>query len=202
MEADSESVSTFCSITGASADVASGFLSLSGNDVSRAIELFFENPDLAPNVQSGLTETTSAPPPVAGGRPSTTAGRQDASGVIHIDSDDDNDDDDNFMQIDDNSDNDDGRVAAAQAAAIAQEEEDAAMAKRLQEELYQDNQGGAGGSGNPFAEEDVRAPIARTTETLIAPGPAWAGSDDSHADSAILDQLRRRRMPPGGFNML
>ena len=192
MEADEVSVSTFCSITGASPDVAKGFLSLSGSDVERAIELFFENPDLAPNLQSGLSSNQL---PGATGA-STSVGRQDSSGVIHIDSDDDND----IMHIDDDDDDDadDGRASAAQAAALAQEEEDAAMAKRLQEELYQDNQGGPG-AGGMMGDEGVRAPIARTTETLVAPDPAWAGTDDSHVDSAILDQLRRRRMPPGRF---
>jgi hypothetical protein len=96
------------------------------------------------------------------------------------------------MQIEDFSDNDDDneRAVAAQAAALAQEEEDMAMAKRLQEELYQGNQGsGSGSGGNP---DDVRAPIARTTETLVAPG--WGGGEhDDGMEAAFLEELRRRR---------
>ncbi|PCD44435.1 hypothetical protein AU210_003512 [Fusarium oxysporum f. sp. radicis-cucumerinum] len=109
----------------------------------------------------------------------------DSAGVIHIDSDDDQD-----MQLEDFSDNDDDneRAVAAQAAALAQEEEDMAMAKRLQEELYQGNQG-SGSGGNP---DDVRAPIARTTETLVAPG--WGGGEhDDGMEAAFLEELRRRR---------
>ncbi|KAM0522475.1 hypothetical protein ACHAPE_002065 [Trichoderma viride] len=178
-----ESIQHFTDITGASVDVARGFLEITGGDYQRAIELFFESPDL---VGAGVS---SNPPTASTSRPPvprrTNIGREDASGVIHIPSDDE-DEDDVDMQFNDDDAFDpdqDERVAAAQAAAYAQEEEDAAMAKRLQEELYQES-GPAGG--------DVRAPIARTTETLVAPDPSW-GEEES---SAILDQLRRRRQMP------
>jgi hypothetical protein len=179
-----ESVQHFVDITGASVDVARGFLEITGGDYQRAIELFFESPDLVgAGVSSNpATASTSRPPPASR---RTNIGREDASGVIHINSDDEEDEEDVDMQFhDDTFDiDDDERVAAAQAAAFAQEEEDAAMAKRLQEELYQE-------SGQ--ASGDVRAPIARTTETLVAPDPSW-GEEES---SAILDQLRRRRPMP------
>lgn len=182
---DSEAISTFCSITGASTDVAQSFMQLSGNDVSRAIELFFENPDLASSVQTAGNPARE---------PQTTStsrtGRQDPSGVIHIDS-----DDDDSMNIDDgDSDGEDGRAAAAYAANLAQEEEDAAMAKRLQEEMYQGQSSGAGG---PVDEDGVRAPIARTTETLVAPDPAWGPLDDGEMEMNFLNQMRRRRMAQG-----
>ncbi|KAM0255259.1 hypothetical protein ACHAQJ_005967 [Trichoderma viride] len=179
-----ESIQHFVGITGASVDVARGFLEITGGDYQRAIELFFESPDLVGAGVSGNSATASTPRPPASRRPNI--GRQDAAGVIHINSDDEEDEEDVDMQFhDDGFDiDDDERAAAAQAAAFAQEEEDAAMAKRLQEELYQE-------SGQ--ASGDVRAPIARTTETLVAPDPSW-GEEES---SAILDQLRRRRqMPP------
>lgn len=48
-------------------------------------------------------------------------------------------------------------------------EDDAAMARRLQEEMY------AGGA------DDVRAPIARTTETLVGPGAEGYGDFDPMA---------------------
>jgi hypothetical protein len=102
------------------------------------------------------------------------------------------------MQSDDGrpdpfDDDDDDRAAVAQAAALAQEEEDAAMAKRLQEELYRENHGSGAGGGSD-SPEGVRAPIAATTETLVAPDMAWGGHDD--AEAAIFEQLRRRRHPP------
>lgn len=115
-------------------------------------------------------------------------GRQNESSVIHIS------DDDDVVEISDAHQADRAaaeQVAAEQAATLAQEEEDAAMAKRLQEELYRDSHG-AGAAG----DDGVRAPIARTTETLVAPDPTWAGGDDEMG-SAILDHLRgRRHLPP------
>lgn len=187
-----EDISNFVSITGASADVAGGFLQLAGGDFERAVGLYFENPDLVSGVGAGITGDQAA----AGNRPSSTPqnqhsiGQQDESGVIHIS---DDDDDDDVMQIEDDDDvnRETDRVAVAQAVALAQEEEDAAMAKRLQEELYQGGQG----SG----EDAVRAPIARTTETLVAPDAGWGGDDEM--ESAFLDQLRRRRHPPRKFSL-
>ncbi|RFU77197.1 hypothetical protein TARUN_5038 [Trichoderma arundinaceum] len=179
-----ENIHHFVGITGASIDVARGFLEITGGDYQRAIELYFESPDL---VGAGVSSNSAAASTSRSAPPRrVNIGREDASGVIHINSDDDVDDEDADMQFNDDGfdDDDDERAAAAQAAALAQEEEDAAMAKRLQEELYQES-GNAGG--------DVRAPIARTTETLVAPDPSW-GEQES---SAILEQLRRRRqMPP------
>ena len=81
------------------------------------------------------------------------------------------------------------------------------MAKRLQEELYGEGGHGSGFGSGPGAD-GVRAPIARTTETLVAPDPSWAGGggggggggdDEDDLGSAILSQLRRQRHPPGTF---
>lgn len=180
-----EKISNFAAISGASPEVARSFLEMTNGDLERAIELFFENPDLATGVGAGLSNaaaSTSRPQPA----PTSNIGRRDSAGVIHIDSDDDDD-----MQLDEDSDPDveNDQAAAVQAAALAQEEEDAAMAKRLQEELYSENHGPGVG------QDDVRAPIARTTETLVAPG--WGGADEG-MENAILEQLRRRRQqqPP------
>ncbi|KAL7793019.1 hypothetical protein V8C37DRAFT_109981 [Trichoderma ceciliae] len=180
-----ENIHHFVGITGASIDVARGFLEITGGDYQRAIELYFESPDL---VGAGVSSSNSAAASTSRSAPPAprraNIGREDASGVIHINSDDEDDDGDADMQFHDDGFGDDGEDDNERAAALAQEEEDAAMAKRLQEELYQES-GHAGG--------DVRAPIARTTETLVAPDSSW-GEDGS---SAILDQLRRRRqMPP------
>ncbi|KAI0482415.1 hypothetical protein GGR56DRAFT_619832 [Xylariaceae sp. FL0804] len=180
-----EAVGQFMGVTGVSEHVARGYLEISNGDPEQAIMLFFENPE--------LQASFAAPPAAAAGGSASTrrsrppqqqrTGREDASGVIHIDSDDDGDipmsDDDGGLDDDD----DDGGVAAV--ARNAQEEEDAAMARRLQEELY-----GSQGQGAP-AEDGVRAPIARTTETLMGPGPAWAPSDDH--DEEILQEMRARQ---------
>ncbi|RCI10160.1 hypothetical protein L249_8592 [Ophiocordyceps polyrhachis-furcata BCC 54312] len=168
-----ESISTFVSITGASADVARGFVQLAGGDFERAVGLYFENPDLVSGVGAGISGGSDPPPLPTSERP--RLGRQDSTGVIHI-----SDDDEGAMHIDDDDYDDEDDTRALQ------EEEDAAMAQRLQEELYQ------GGQGD---NDGVRAPIARTTETLIAPDPAWGG-DDEDISSAFLEEMRRRRPPP------
>lgn len=179
---DEEAIAQFCAVTDASPEVAKGFLAISGNDPNQAITLFFENPDLASSVQTG---TPANQPSASNSR--SNAGRQDSRGIIHIDS-----DDDDVMQVDDDSDDD--RAAVQQAANAAQEDEDAAMARRLQEEMYQDQ--GSGPRGGIMGEDGVRAPIGRTTETLVAPDPSWGpDDDDGAAHSAILQQLRRRQNP-------
>lgn len=101
-------------------------------------------------------------------RPSRPSNLQDESGVVQIDSDTD----------------DDARPAQtrpAQAAGGPPFEDDAAMARRLQEEMYGERTAGD--------EDEVRAPMARTTETLV--GPEADFDDDMH--SHILNQLRARR---------
>lgn len=189
----------FAGITGASPEVARGFLEMAGGDIDRAVTLFFENPDLVSGVGAGVSETRASPAPAAPRR--NTAAREDSSGVIHIPSDDDDDHDMDRVEVDSDDDLDDGHAAAVQAAAMAQEEEDAAMAQRLQQELYQGQGGpggGAGGAGGGIEGEDVRAPIARTTETLVAPDPAWGPNDG--VEAAMLEQLRRRRQPPRTYS--
>jgi len=62
-------------------------------------------------------------------------------------------------------------------------EDDEAMARRLQQEAY----GTAGG------EEEVRAPMARTTETLVGPGSTWVGDDGDDVDAAVQEQMMARQ---------
>lgn len=66
-------------------------------------------------------------------------------------------------------------------------EDDEAMARRLQEEMY-------GGGGPAGGEEEVRAPMQRTTETLVGPGSNWGPADtEDDLDDMVQDQLARRR---------
>lgn len=173
-------------VTGTTAeDVARSYLEISGGDPMQAIQLFFENPELQASLTAPTTTSTgpsSSSRPAAATAADTTnsrsrstrrAGREDAHGVIHIDSDDEPD-----IPMTDDEDDDIQAVART-----AQEEEDAAMARRLQEEMYGEN---------PGSTDGVRAPIARRTETLAAPDPSWSLEDDR--ESAVLEQLRRRRM--------
>lgn len=80
-------------------------------------------------------------------------------------------------------------------------EDDEAMARRLQQEMY----GGGAGGGNPGGEDEdgVRAPIARTTETLVGPGSGDWRDDPDHMHTAVMEQMlarQRRRAGPGIFN--
>jgi hypothetical protein len=80
----------------------------------------------------------------------------------------------------------------AHGASLERDEE---MARRLQEEMY--------GNTGAEAETGVRAPITRTTETLVGPGSNWEPSNDEDLDAMIQEQLAARRRPagrPGIFN--
>ncbi len=98
----------------------------------------------------------------------------------------DDDDDSNDERVDRTGDthmSDAATAAAASVARTAQEEEDAAMAKRLQEEMYAEPSGSAGGS------DDVRAPISRTTEVLVE--PSYGGYDDF--SSSVYQEMQRHQ---------
>lgn len=82
-------------------------------------------------------------------------------------------------------------------------EDDEAMARRLQEEMY--GGGGGGGAGDDVDSEGVRAPMARTTETLVGPNSDWStvGRDPGEMRAAVAEQMmarQRRRAGPGIFN--
>lgn len=73
-------------------------------------------------------------------------------------------------------------------------DDDEAMARRLQEELY-----GAPGNGRGGAEmvdeHGYRAPIGRTTETLVGPG-SFDPTDGDEMRAAVMEQVAARRQPP------
>jgi hypothetical protein len=177
---DDDPVAQFMAITDQSAAVASGCLSMTEGDVMAAVNMFFENPEIASsfpqNDSAAAAASSSSSRPQAATTASRNIGREDESGVIHID-----DDDDDMVPHDQDD-------SLAEAERIAQENDDAAMARRIQEEMY-------GGSAPATDIEGVRAPIARTTETLVAPS-GYGGMED---DYDMLDQLRRRNRPRRKF---
>lgn len=169
-----EEIAAFVGITGANRTAAERMLELCSSDLEQAVQLWFADEELQRSLSNAGPSTTSAP-----SRPNRSRiGREDAQGVIHIDS-----DDDVPMTEDEVDDGDE----VAGVARRAQEEEDAAMAKRLQEELY---------SGQNADDSGVRAPMARTTETLVAP---VYGDDDDDGHAAILEQMRRRQQARGEY---
>lgn len=161
-------------IINCSDDAAATLLQIANGDLMQAMNLYFDNPDIVNSVRA-------APASRSNQARGTSSGN-----AIQIDSDDEGDD---VQVLDSDDDMSFGNEDAAAVARNAQEEEDAAMAKRLQEELY--GGGGAGGQG-ASGGDDVRAPIARTTETLMAPSYGY-GEDDMDNAAAVMEQLRRRQ---------
>lgn len=169
---DDETISTFTSLTGATADQASTYLQFSDGNLEQAAQLWFET---GGTLAADSAPSQSNPPPVpTNTRPTQSRSRgyvEDGDGIIHIPSDDDDD-----MDLD---------AGAPSAPPRGATEDDEAMARRLQEEMY-----GAGGRGDP---EEVRAPISRTTETLVGPGSSapWRGDDDLEA--VVAQQMAARQ---------
>nr|POE63223.1 ubx domain-containing protein 2 [Quercus suber] len=171
-----EQISNFVAFTGSAPEQAQQYLTLTDGNLEQAVELFFSNPDLG---------SSANPPARAPSQPSTS------NDPITIDDDDDDEDDDVQMT---------GSRPAATGHSV---EDDEAMARRLQEEMY-GARGGSGGAGVEDLDEDgVRAPMARTTETLVGPASDWR-DDPSAMNQAVFEQLanrqRTRRGPPGIFN--
>jgi hypothetical protein len=182
-----DAVGDFCAITGATPQVARHFLNIADGDPSQAIQLFFDNPDLA----SAATEISQQPPPAPAASSrlparSASASREDEHGVVHLDS----DSDDLAMDETDDDNLEATHTSPVPASTTAPQssayEDDEAMARRLQEEMY------AGGDmSGDYDPDGVRAPLARTTETLVGPGADW-GPDD--IQSNVLQQMRQRGM--------
>ncbi|KAG9246689.1 hypothetical protein BJ878DRAFT_436828 [Calycina marina] len=175
-----EAVGTFTAFTGSSPEIGRRYLGMTDGNAEQAIQLFFDSPDLA----SGISEPAlqSNPPPI----PSSTR-------PTHI-----IDSDDEEMH-DTGSAN--GSTSAAVVGRAAAVEDDEAIARRLQEEMYT-----GGDSGGRFGDDGVRAPLARTTETLVG-GPNMGYGHGDIDDEVVMDQIRARqyarrggRGPVGVFN--
>lgn len=113
----------------------------------------------------GVDMAATAAPSGNHGAATTSSHTQNPSGVVTIDSDDDDD-----------------RPGTSHMAQNANFESDEAMARRLQEQAY-------GPSGDP---DQVRAPMSRTTETLVGPGADY-GDSEIDMRAAIAEQLQARQ---------
>lgn len=188
-----EKEAEFMGITGASETAARRVLEMCGGDFEQSIMLWYADEELqrslsTPGAAAASTSSTAAGASSGQNRQAERQaarriGREDDRGVIHIDSDEEQDV--TMTELEDTDYDSDDEVASV--ARRAQEEEDAAVAQRLQEELY---------SNQTNADEDgVRAPMARTTETLVE--PAYGGYDE--LQDTMLEQLRRRERAQGMF---
>ncbi|KAJ5120384.1 uncharacterized protein N7515_009772 [Penicillium bovifimosum] len=106
-------------------------------------------------------------------QPSRGSGLRDGHEVVTIDSDSDDD--------------------TSHRSARPTFDDDEAMARRLQEEMY-------GGPGGVPDEDEVRAPMARTTETLVGPGADFDDGEFMHADILRQTMSRATRGRAGIFN--
>ncbi|MCJ1309147.1 hypothetical protein MMC25_002802 [Agyrium rufum] len=208
---DDAKVAQFISFTSATPEQAQQYLSLTEGNTEQAVELFFNSGDL----DFGTSGTTAAQTSVTTQTTTTSStdraptSRQyfeDEDGAIHIDSDNEAENDD--VQVIGSSERNrrgqqqDPQVTTSvpRRAANHSVDDDEAMARRLQEEFYGGSSNpNTGGGSNAPGEEDVRAPIASTRETLIGPGSAGM---EEYQDMA-QEYLRSRRRPqgrPGIFN--
>ncbi|KAI9772225.1 MAG: hypothetical protein M1840_000974 [Geoglossum simile] len=209
----------FVSITGSTPQKAEQYLRLTDYNLEQAIPLYLDSGgiDLEGQDATAVSAAASsaarplAPPSLGPQHAGGPHGYADDDGVVHIDSDDDVDDDDDPEIIGWNQ-----RLPQATApldhhppastspppthrATDSQGlESDEAMARRLQEELY------AGGDLGGIDADGVRAPIARTRETLVGPGSDWGSTDPGMRD-AVMAQMRARHAgassrAPGIFN--
>ena len=174
-----ESIAQIVTITSASPERAAQYLQLADGDPDSAVVLYFENNGADPS--GGPSTYDAPPPPPASSRPGGTG---DAHHPIDID--------DGTI-----SDDNDPEITGFRKMGTVEEtahssnrgltfDADAEYARRLQEEMY----GGAGGPG-PTGEEEVRAPIARQSETLLGPGADAGPLDDRDLPAHVMQQMHR-----------
>ncbi|OJD27375.1 hypothetical protein ACJ73_01239 [Blastomyces percursus] len=201
-----DAVAGFTEITGSSPEVAVRYLQLTDGNLETAMQLYFENggADIQPEPTPSQRQipTSHSPPPVP--PPShPPPGYEDEHGVVHLDSDDDYNETPGGgtnipVRTSHQSASSAGR-SPPQPAGHSTFDDDEAMALRLQEEFY----AGAESFG-PAGESGVRAPLARTTETLVGPGADLGFDAEDGLDDAVMRQLRARQQArgsrPGIFN--
>jgi UBX domain-containing protein 7 len=159
-----EEIASFTAITSQSPEVAARYLELAEYNLEAAIQLFFDNPNLDLGVQPNAQQPNSS-------NARTTSNTVAEREVITIDSDEEGD----LINL--------GNGPATQGNSRRSQpdfNDDAEMARRMQEEMYAEAEGGG-----------VRAPMARTTETLVGPGATWQPGDDD-LDAAVAEQIRAR----------
>lgn len=180
-----EAIANFTAITSADPARAQQYLTLTDGNLEQAIQLYFDSDGA--DMGASMPQQIPTQPAHSSGAPlPRSAYTEDEHGVVTIDSDEDGD---SSM----------GGVGGMQGGGQQSNayEDDEAMARRMQQEMY----------GQAAAEEEeVRAPMARTTETLVGPDapPYYGGGDDDDMQAAVMEQLanRQRRAAgrPGIFN--
>ena len=188
-----DAVAQFTGITGTTPEIASQYIELAEGNIEQAVQLFFDSggADLQSQDAQATSNLSSNAPPPASQRRGRNA-YEDEAGIVHIDS-----DDEEAPAVRSTS----RRTRQAEPTSAASPrgvEDDEAMARRLQEEMY--GAGSAGpGAGGMVDDDGVRAPIGRTTETLVGPESGMGFGDEDDLQAAITEQLQRRtQMSRGG----
>ena len=194
---DDDSVGQFIGITGTSPERALQYLRLTDGNIEQAIELFYASDGV--DLEGVASAQTLQPPPVPPPQTRPVSIRhqyQDDDGVVHIDSDEETSDGDipeitshrvrQPLRAEHMTENTPAR-ASPTAPSNQRLNDDEAMARRLQEEMY-----ASGDLGHAIGHDGVRAPIARTRETLVGPG-TYDMDDDDDVRSAVLEQVRQRQ---------
>lgn len=171
---DGDLLSQFCAITDASRQKAVNYLRVSDMNLQQAIQLYFDTGGVDMDVPTSFSTPSAAPPLPARPVPGTN------SELIEIE----DDVDDDLREALEASNANSGAAARDAAATMAAAnvgnagyEDDEALARRLQEEFY----GGGTGVGET---NGVRAPMARTVETLV-------DEDDYYSDPRRRASARR-----------
>lgn len=205
---DSSLIAQFTAVTGSTPSTADQYLRLGDNDLEQAVGLYFANDGAELEVSAPGTQAPPVPPPSTRPHPETT-GYTDGNGVVHLDSDDDGDPD--YVDEQDPAPRREPDPTAQPsrdlglgaitphnatpppASEDATMDDDEAMARRLQEEFY----GGAQTRGVANAavdESGYRAPIARTTQTLVGPD-SFDPNNPEDMRAAVMEQMMARRQP-------
>lgn len=203
---DDDGLENFTSITGTTHDRAQQYLTLTDGNLEQAIELFYANDGA--DLGGAISPTPAQQPAQApsqqdlSNRPSRRRQPSEDTGeIVHLDSGSDIEASDDELQITgarprqqptNGAHSSSTRTPATSMPPIGGYEtvdEDEAMARRLQEEYY-----GSTGTGGDFDVEGIRAPIARTTETLVGP-ESFDVNDESQMRAAVLEQMRARHQP-------
>ncbi|KAK3393370.1 hypothetical protein B0H63DRAFT_387925 [Podospora didyma] len=186
----------FMQVTDTDEAVARRALGIFSGNIEQALQVWFSDEAFQESLRQGGDDDAATRSPVGAQSSALSAGYVDAQGVIHLDSESESDVD----MTGGDSDFDEEAEAAEEAASIAraaQEAEDAAMAARLQEELY--GVAGAPVAGSHGGNDEVRAPMARTTETLVGPGGLLSDDGDDAAAAAMMHQIQQLRRRNGKF---
>lgn len=197
---DDGALAQFTSITGTKPEVAQRYLAFTDGDLQQAIELFFANDGADLDIPSASNPPASSrPPPV----PALATRPPQEQHAVQIDSDSDPDYDDyptkrrpgstarQPARVDRgvSSSNTPSSSTPPTYNAGGGVNDDEAFARQLQQEMY-----GEAGVDSAVDPEGVRAPIARTTETLVGPD-SFNSNDPGDMNAAVLEQLRARQRP-------